>query len=440
MNRMAIKTLIEWKNNPDSLPMIIRGARQVGKTWLMKEFGKKYFSKVVYINFDDDKEEINSIFSGDFSVERIISALSLATGTKIEPENTLIILDEIQNLPRALQSLKYFAEYEKQKYRIVVAGSLLGIALHQGTSFPVGKVDTMYLYPMTFIEFLEALNQQDFIDLLKNNDWQLVTTFRKKYIEFLKLYYFVGGMPAAVLKYISSQDFNAVRKIQLKLLSDYTQDFSKHAPNEIVPRINMVWEAISAQLAKENKKFIYGAIKKGARAKEFELAIRWLVDCGLCYKIDRISKGNIPLKSYRDFDSFKLFLFDIGLLGAMVDLDITTLLNGNEIFTEFKGILTEQYICQQLISHLNANPFYWSSEKSSGEIDFVIQHNGKVFPIEVKAEENLNAKSLKSFVEKYKLPYGIRTSMSNYRKEERLINIPLYCFSQLFDILHTYCS
>jgi hypothetical protein len=400
----------------------------------MKEFGKKYFKKVVYVNFDDDKEEINSIFSGDFSVERIIKGLSLASGINIDAENTLIILDEIQNLPRALQSLKYFAEYEKQKYNIVVAGSLLGIALHHGTSFPVGKVDTMYLHPMTFIEFLEALNQKDFIELLEKNDLQMITTFRNKYIEFLKLYYFVGGMPAVVLKYINSQDFNAVRKIQLKLLSDYSQDFSKHAPNEIVPRINMVWEAITAQLAKENKKFVYGAIKKGARAKEFELAIQWLVDCGLCYKIDRISKGNIPLKSYRDFTSFKLFLFDIGLLGAMEELNIKTLLNGNEIFTEFKGILTEQYICQQLISHLNTNPFYWSAENSSGEVDFVIQHNDKILPIEVKAEENLNAKSLKSFIKKYELPYGIRTSMSNYREEEKLINIPLYCFSQLFDI------
>ena len=434
MNRTAIKTLIEWKNNPDRLPMIIRGARQVGKTWLMKEFGKKYFKKVVYVNFDDNKEEINSIFSGDFSVERIVKGLSLANGINIDAENTLIILDEIQNLPRALQSLKYFAEYEKQKYNIVVAGSLLGIALHQGTSFPVGKVDTMYLHPMTFIEFLEALNQKDFIELLEKNDLQMITTFRNKYIEFLKIYYFVGGMPAVVLKYINSQDFNAVRKSQLKLLSDYSQDFSKHAPNEIVPRINMVWEAITAQLAKENKKFVYGAIKKGARAKEFELAIQWLVDCGLCYKIDRISKGNIPLKSYRDFTSFKLFLFDIGLLGAMEELNIKTLLNGNEIFTEFKGILTEQYICQQLISHLNTNPFYWSAENSSGEVDFVIQHNDKILPIEVKAEENLNAKSLKSFIKKYELPYGIRTSMSNYRKEEKLINIPLYCFSQLFDI------
>jgi hypothetical protein len=434
MNRTAIKTLIEWKNNPDRLPMIIRGARQVGKTWLMKEFGKKYFKKVVYVNFDDNKEEINSIFSGDFSVERIVKGLSLANGINIDAENTLIILDEIQNLPRALQSLKYFAEYEKQKYNIVVAGSLLGIALHQGTSFPVGKVDTMYLHPMTFIEFLEALNQKDFIELLEKNDLQMITTFRNKYIEFLKIYYFVGGMPAVVLKYINSQDFNAVRKSQLKLLSDYSQDFSKHAPNEIVPRINMVWEAITAQLAKENKKFVYGAIKKGARAKEFELAIQWLVDCGLCYKIDRISKGNIPLKSYRDFTSFKLFLFDIGLLGAMEELNIKTLLNGNEIFTEFKGILTEQYICQQLISHLNTNPFYWSAENSSGEVDFVIQHNDKILPIEVKAEENLNAKSLKSFIKKYELPYGIRTSMSNYREEEKLINIPLYCFSQLFDI------
>ncbi|MBQ3834235.1 MAG: ATP-binding protein [Elusimicrobia bacterium] len=438
MYRTAIKILIDWKNNPNRLPMIIKGARQVGKTWMMKEFGKRYFNNIAYINFDNDtKGDLKTLFDGDFSVERIVLGLSMASGIKIEPEKTLIILDEIQNVPRALQSLKYFAEEQenkKEKYCIVAAGSLLGIALHQGTSFPVGKVDSMTLYPMTFIEFLNALDKKDFIDLLNRNDFQMIASFKSKYIEFLKLYYFIGGMPAAVAKYISTKNLNSVRETQLKLLSDYAQDFSKHAPNEVVPRINMVWNGIIAQLAKENKKFVYGVLKKGARAKDFEIAIQWLIDCGLCYKIDRINKGNVPLNAYLDFSSFKLYMLDVGLIGAMAQIDEKTVLQGNDIFTEFKGALTEQYVCQQLISCLNKKPFYWSAENSSGEIDFIIQHNGKVIPLEVKAEENLNAKSLKFFVEKYELGYGVRCSMSNFRKEEKIINIPLYCVSQLLDI------
>ncbi len=438
MYRNAINTLINWKNNPDKLPMIIKGARQVGKTWLMKEFGKQYFNSVAYINFDDDKNnELKYLFDGDFSVERIVSGLSMKSEVKIEPEKTLIILDEIQNVPRALLSLKYFAEEQenrKEKYCVVAAGSLLGIALHQGTSFPVGKVDSMTLYPMSFIEFLDALDKKDYINLLRKNDFQMVSAFKSKYIELLKLYYFIGGMPAAVLKYINTKNLNSVREVQLKLLSDYLQDFYKHAPYEIVPRINMVWNGIIAQLAKENKKFIYGVLKKGARAKDFEIAIQWLIDCGLCYKINRVNKGNIPLSAYLDFSSFKLYCLDVGLIGAMAQLDDTVILRGNSIFTEFKGALTEQYVCQQLISCLNIKPFYWSAENSSGEIDFVLQYKEKIVPLEVKAEENLNAKSLKFFVEKFGLEYGVRFSMSDYRKEKKLINIPLYGVSQLFDV------
>ena len=439
MKRTAMEILIEWKNNPDRMPMVVKGARQVGKTWLMKEFGKQYFKNIAYINFDNDNNsELKNLFDGNFSTERIISGLSMESGINIEPEKTLIILDEIQNVPRALQSLKYFAEEQEnkeKKYCIVAAGSLLGIALHQGTSFPVGKVDSMTLYPMSFIEFLEAIEQYKFVELLNKNDLQMISIFKDKFIEFLKLYYFVGGMPAAVLKYLKTKKLKEVRKVQQKIIDDYKQDFSKHAPNEVVPRINMVWNGIITQLSKENKKFIYGVLKKGSRAKDFEIAIQWLIDCGLCYKIDRIKKGNIPLNAYMDFSSFKLFMLDVGLIGTMALIDEKTLLQGNNIFTEFKGTLTEQYVCQQLISCLHKKPFYWSAEKSDGEIDFIIQNDGRVIPIEVKAEENLNAKSLKVFVEKNKLDYGVRMSMSNYRKESKLINIPLYCISQLFDIL-----
>jgi uncharacterized protein len=430
MIRMAMKSLVEWKNTPDRMPLIIKGARQVGKTWLMKEFSRQYFDKTAYINFEKN-ERMKSLFSGDFSLDRILKGLSIESGVTIEPEQTLIILDEIQEVPSALQSLKYFSEDERHAYFIIAAGSLLGIALHAGVSFPVGKVDTLELFPLTFLEFLEATGQNSFRDLLTSNDFPMIATFKDKFIDALKLYYFIGGMPAAVSRYISIGSLEAVRKVHLRLLSDYEQDFSKHAPTAVVPRIRMVWDGIPSQLAKENKKFMYSAIREGARAKEFEIAIQWLLDCGLCHKVGRITKGGIPLKAYQDLPSFKLFFVDVGLLAAMADLDAKTILLKNDIFTEFKGSLTEQYVCQQLISQVGTTPYYWSAESSSGEVDFVIQHNGQVLPIEVKAEENLNAKSLKSFVSKFNLPFGIRTSMADYREQEKLINLPLYAISQI---------
>ena len=439
MKRFAMRKLLDWKDDPSRLPMIIRGARQVGKTWLMKEFGSSCFEKCAYVSFDRNKR-MEQLFSGDFNVDRILSGLSIESGVDITPENTLIILDEIQEVPAALQSLKYFCEDERRSYYIVAAGSLLGIAMHQDASFPVGKVDTMDLYPLSFPEFLEATGNSSLQELLRKNDFGLITAFKDKYIDLLKLYYYVGGMPAAVKTYAESGSLQNVRRVQKRLISDYGQDFSKHAPTAVIPRIQMVWDGIPSQLAKENKKFVYSVLREGARAKDFELAIQWLLDCGLCHKVGRITKGGIPLNAYRDIPAFKLYLADVGLLAAMADLDAKTLLTGNTVFTEFKGALTEQYVCQQLISALEAVPYYWSAESSSGEVDFVLQRGGQVIPLEVKAEENLNAKSLKSFVSAYRLAYGVRASMSDYKEQEKLINLPLYAISQLWDVCESFTA
>ena len=433
MERFAMGKLLEWKEDPNRLPLIMRGARQVGKTWLMREFGRLHFEKCAYINFDRN-QRMTQLFSGDFDVDRILRGLSIESGVHIEPENTLIILDEIQEVPGALQSLKYFSEDERCNYFILAAGSLLGIAMHQGTSFPVGKVDSMDLYPLSFREFLKAVGQEALCDLLESQDFEMITAFKDRYIDLLKTYYYVGGMPAAVKSYAQVGDLKAVRRIQNRLLSDYEQDFSKHAPTAVIPRIQMVWDGIPSQLAKENKKFIYSVLREGARAKDFELAIQWLLDCGLCHRVGRVTKGGIPLRAYRDIPAFKLYLVDVGLLCAMTDLDAKTLLIGNAVFTEFKGALTEQYVCQQLLSELETTAYYWSAEASSGEVDFVLQHDGRVITLEVKAEENLNAKSLKAFVSAYQLPYGVRTSMSDSRRQEKLINLPLYAISQLWAV------
>lgn len=424
MERFAMEKLIKWKNSKYRKPMIIRGARQVGKTWLMKEFGKQEFDKVAYINFDQNTR-MKGVFEGDLNIERLILALSAETGVSINANDTLITFDEVQEVPRALTSLKYFNE-NAPEYAIVAAGSLLGVALHQGTSFPVGKVDFLDLYPLNYKEFLLALGEERFANLLDSDDISMITTFKQKYIERLKEYYFIGGMPEVVNDFVRNKDFNKVREIQNNLLNYYQQDFSKHAPNILVPRLNMVWNSIPMQLAKENKKFIYGQLREGARAKDFELAIQWLEDCGLIHKVERISKPGLPLKAYMDLSAFKIYLSDVGLLSAMGELSVQAIVDGNRIFTEFKGALTEQFVLQQLISQLGLHAYYYSAEKSRGEVDFMVQGNSTIIPIEVKAEENLQAKSLKAFVEKYNPKYAVRTSMSDYREESWLINIPLY--------------
>ena len=371
MKRTAIAQLTAWKASSNRKPLVIRGARQVGKTWLMKEFGRQEFKNFVYINFDSNPDMAN-LFEGSLQISRLIAGLQIYSGQKITTD-TLLLFDEIQEVPRALSSLKYFCE-EAPEYAVIAAGSLLGVAMHKGTSFPVGKVDFLDLYPLSFTEFLSATGNENLVDLLQSGDWQLITTFKNKYIDLLRYYYFIGGMPEAVQTFIDKNDFNAVRKVQQNILTAYEQDFSKHAPVETVPRIRMVWQSIPAQLAKENRRFVYGALRKGARAKDFELAIQWLKDCGLIQQVIRLSKPALPLPAYAD-EGFKMFLSDVGLLGAMSGLDVTTLLHGNAFFNEFKGSLTEQYVAQELRCSLGQTPCYWSAEHATAEVDLFSSTN-----------------------------------------------------------------
>ena len=429
MYRIAIEKLYKWKNSKRRKPLIIEGARQVGKTWLMKEFGEQAYADTVYINFDSNSR-MADLFSADLDTDRLIMGLELYAGRKINPENTLLIFDEVQEVPRALASLKYFYENAPQ-YHIVCAGSLLGIALHQGTSFPVGKVDFLKLYPLSFSEFLMATGNERFAELLKNKDYEMITSFKQTYIDALKHYYFIGGMPEAVQSFAESKDFNEVRAIQKRILAAYEQDFSKHAPNEIVPKIRMLWNSIPSQLARENKKFIYGLIREGGRAREYETAIMWLSDCGLVHKVSRVNAAGIPLKAYEDLKAFKLFIVDVGLLGCMTGLRQRTLLDGDDLFVEFKGALTEQYVCQQLKTIEDLGIYYYTNDRGSCEIDFVVDTGEQIVPIEVKAETNLRAKSLKTYRERFEPELSVRTSMADYKKEDWLLNLPLYAIENI---------
>ena len=428
MQRTAMKKLVEWKNKRNRKPLILRGARQVGKTWLMKEFGRSCFQNVAYINFDSDAR-MRHIFDEDYDVARILRMINIETGIRMEPEKTLILFDEVQEAPKAISSLKYFCE-NAPEYAVIAAGSLLGVAIHSGVSFPVGKVETMDMYPMSFHEFLEAMGEAALAELLSEKDHAAINVFADKYIHWLKLYYFIGGMPEAVNDYAENGDVTVVREIQKQILNLYESDFSKHTPDTELARLRMVWNSVPIQLAKENRKFFFGQIRQGARAKDFELAIEWLLDCGLVGKVYRVEKPAVPLKAYVDFSAFKLFLLDVGLLGAMSELDARSILEGNELFTEFKGALTEQYVYQQLVAENGYTPYYFSTS-SHTEIDFLIQKEGEVVPVEVKAEENLRAKSLRAYCEKYHPRYAVRISMANYRQQDWLLNLPLYAVENL---------
>lgn len=423
MRRYALKDFYQWKDSPNRKPLILKGARQVGKTWLMLEFAKQAFKNFVYVNFEDDSR-LGAIFDTDFDIDRILFALRTATKKSID-ENTLILFDEIQAAPRALTSLKYFYEKAPQ-YPVIAAGSLLGLSVHEGVSFPVGKVDFLEILPMNFHEFLEATDNTNYVELLNSGDYGTIDVFSDKLIDLLKLYYVVGGMPEAVQSFANDRDLSAVRRIQKNILNSYDSDFSKHVPNSEVPRIRMVWNSIPAQLSKENKKFIYGMLKEGARAKTFEVALEWLKDSGLISKVHRIKKPALPLVAYEDFAAFKVFITDVGLLCAMANVDVDIILNGSQIFEEFKGALTEQFVFQQLKAKRNMQIFYWSAENSSGELDFVVQDEEKIYPIEVKAEENVQAKSLRFFVQKNPGLKGIRFSMQKFRDQEWMENRPLY--------------
>jgi len=429
MYRVAIEKLYKWRESKRRKPLIIEGARQVGKTWLMKEFGSKAYANTVYINFDSNSR-MAELFASDLNTDRLIMGLELYAGHKIEAENTLLIFDEVQEVPRALSSLKYFYENAPQ-YHIVCAGSLLGIALHGGTSFPVGKVDFLKLYPLSFREFLMATGNERFAELLDKQDYEMITSFKQTYIDALKHYYFVGGMPEAVQSFAENKDFNEVRDIQKRILAAYEQDFSKHAPYEAVPKIRMIWNSIPSQLARENKKFIYGLVREGGRAKEYETAIMWLTDCGLVHKVSRVNAAGIPLKAYEDLRAFKLYIVDVGLLGCMTGLQQRTLLDGNDLFTEFKGALTEQYVCQQLKTIEDLGVYYFTNDRGSCEVDFVIDTGEKIIPVEVKAEVNLKAKSLRVYKDKYEPEVSVRTSMADYKKEDWLVNLPLYAVEEI---------
>lgn len=429
MERMAMAALQEWKNKSGHKPLVIRGARQVGKTWLMKAFGAAAYEQVVYVNFDHNAQ-MQALFEEGLDVERLLLGLELYAGHKIDAATTLLIFDEVQEVPAALSSLKYFNENAPQ-YDILCAGSLLGVALHEGTSFPVGKVEFLDLGPMSFKEFLLAMGKKPFVQVLERGDFAMANTFKQDYETLLKQYYYVGGMPEAVQAFAQRQDFNEVREIQQRILLAYEQDFSKHAPYEVVPRIRMLWQSIPGQLAKENKKFIYGQVRTGARAKDYELALLWLVDCGLVHKVHRVSAPRLPLASYEDLKAFKLYLLDVGLLGCMAGLRQEALLDGNALFTEFKGALTEQYVLQQLKTCKGLNVYYWTNDNGTAEIDFLVDDGRTIVPLEVKAEVNLRAKSLRVYRERFAPTLSIRTSMAAYKEEEWLINLPLWAVDEI---------
>lgn len=431
MERNALQNLIVWKNKPSGKrkPLILEGARQTGKTWLARQLGKTEFSEYVEINFEDN-EQIRSLFEMDFDIERILMALRSVTGKKIIPGHTLIFFDEIQYARRGLLSLKYFGD-KVPEYHIIAAGSLLGVIDHKDDSFPVGKVEFEKLYPLSFDEFLRALGKTGLADILQSMDWKLINSFSNQYIELLRQYYFVGGMPEVVKTFVEEKDYSAVRKIQLELLESYKRDFSKHPPQEIVKRMILLWNTIPSQLAKENRKFVYTAVRASARARDFETSIQWLCDAGVAYKVTRVRAGELPLAGFEDTGAFKLYVLDVGLHGAMSGLDAKSLILGNDFFKQYKGALTEQYVLQQLILNREIQIHYWTPDEGIAEVDFVAQLNGSIIPIEVKAEINLKAKSLAQFIKRYSTPIVVRTSLANYSEGNGVTNLPLYALGVL---------
>lgn len=424
MRRRLMDDLIAWKDSPRRKPLIVNGARQVGKTWLLKEFGRTQFEHVAYLSLDNNDNACD-LFRHGYDMQRIIDGISLLTDTPISPGSTLIVLDEIQAEPRALTSLKYFRE-DAPAYAVAAAGSLLGISANEGTGYPVGNVNTLNLYPLSFSEFLDATGNERFSRLIESADETLMNSLADKLEHLLKCYYFVGGMPEATLAYSESGSFSSARQVQAQILEDYLRDFAKHVPMRILQRTNEAWRSIPAHLAEENKKFVFGRIREGARSKEYEESLMWLSQAGLIVKVPRVTKPGMPLAAYDDGRSFKVFLLDVGLLGAMSGLDAESVAHGNSVYTEFKGALTEQYVCQQLICENGLTPFYWSADNSRGEIDFLVQGKGRTYPLEVKAEENLRAKSLRAFSERYEGMTPLRFSLSGFRDEGWMKNIPLW--------------
>ncbi len=428
MYRSISAKLNQWNKAEGRKPLLLQGARQVGKTWALKEFGETSFDALAYVNFMEDRT-LGAVFEGDLNPERILRAISLQTGIQVEDQSTLVVFDEVQECPQALTSLKFFAEH-RPDIPIIAAGSLLGVALHRGVSFPVGKVDHLTMYPLTFKEYLRNADEA-LCKCLDDQDVDMLDAFRERFIEHLKTYYFTGGMPEVVDTFLATKSYEKAREVQNRLLYDYEHDFSKYVDPLLAEKIRLVWESAPAQLGRENKKFLYSAVRKGARARGYEEAIRWLQDAGLILKVNRISKPGLPLAGYEDKDAFKLYFFDVGLLGAASLLDPSVLLEKNALFSEFKGSLTENYVCQELVGQCGIKPYYWSAENSQGEVDFVYAFNNAIMPVEVKAEVNLRAKSLRSFVERYQLEKGLRLSLSGFEEQDWLINMPLYATSLL---------
>ena len=430
MKRELESKLLAWKNNPSRKPLIVMGARQVGKTYLLQQFGSVHYDHMAYINCDNNPRVAN-LFAEDYDMERIILAIGAITGVPIIAGKTLIILDEIQELKNGLTALKYFCEQAPQ-HHVAMAGSLLGITMHHGESAPVGKVDILNLYPLSYTEFLQALGQEQLVQVLKSNDWKTIQMLKYDFIKYLRIYYFVGGMPESVLKYIETHDTMSVREVQNNILAIYRSDMSKHATPQEVVRITQVWQSIPSQLARENKKFIYGTIKSGARAREFELAIQWLQDAGLVIRVNRASKANLPLKFYEDPSAFKLYLLDVGMLGALGNIPPEQLLTRNNELYDSKGAITENYVVTQIATMRDVTMCYYSNENHTLEIDMLLQERSYIWPIEIKAEENLRSKSLSTYVKNNPSLTGLRFSMSDYRDQQWMFNVPLYACATFF--------
>lgn len=428
MYRIITQQLKVWKLSKNRKPLILLGARQVGKTWVMQDFGKNNYENVAYINCDEEPLA-KSMFEADYNISRILLVVQAITGVTVKPDKTLIIFDEIQEAPRGLHCLKYFCE-NAPEYHVMAAGSLLGVTLGHKESYPVGKVNMLRLYPMNFNEFLLAMGEDALYEILQQGDWVTIDIMKPKFINMLRQYYFVGGMPEVVRSYAENKDLQEVRSLQHDIMESYRRDISKHASKTEVVRINQVLDSIPSQLTKENKKFIYGVIKEGSRAAQYELAIQWLIDAGIVYKVPRVSILKMPLKAYEDLGAFKLFLLDCGLLGQMANAPAAQVIASDNAFTEYKGAFTEQYVHQQLTSK-EINAYYWSNEKSSAEIDFIIQHDNRVVPVEVKAEENVRSRSMSEYIKnnpELNLK-GLRISMKSYIDQEWMENIPLYAIN-----------
>lgn len=424
MERFLMDDLVGWKNSVRRKPLVLNGARQVGKTWLLMEFGARHFESVAYVNLDNNLG-LASQFDVGYDLPRILLMIQAESGQRVIPGKTLVVLDEVQECPKALTSLKYFCE-NAPELAVAAAGSLLGITFHEGTGYPVGKVDMLDLHPLSFREFLDATGNPMLREVVDSGDKQLLGSLAAKFRELLKQYYFVGGMPEAVATFVESADLFAVRAVQEGVLFGYERDISKHLGAAGAERALSAWRSLPAHLGQENKKFVFGHIGEGARARDYRSAITWLTQAGIATRVPRVSKPGVPLSAYADESAFKLFSLDVGLLCALSRLDASSIVDGNALFTEFRGALTEQYVCQQLVSDCNLSPCYWSAENSRGEVDFLVQRGGRVYPIEVKAEENLRSKSLRAFSGRYPGTVPRRFSLSGFCDQGWMRNVPLY--------------